>query len=403
MFLITIKKIGQDFKISSRKLGLFYFLWHTSPMEKSIDRTLMNKNCAILIPTLNRPDFVIRQLNYYASLNCPYTLYYADSSNQENAERIKNEIKKLENKLDVVYLPSPAGDVMKSFVQLISSAKEKYVTFLGDDDYWVPDTLNECVEFLEKNPDYKAAAGKAITFKTEDNTAFSRIKKIHDYPRYSIEDNTALERLFNYLGPKSSVGSILVSVLRKDQLLETYEKTLVIKDYPIRSEVLINALIIIAGKYKILDRLGFAHQLHDRHIYDGGNAPSGDFYDWFTNENWSSSYNILKDRVVAALVAKDNTSEEKARQVFKKSMWFYFNQCLRGSYNRYVDTLNPPQPTKKSLRTKIATRLPFLKKLYNKFVVPRLEKDKLSYKVINSNSKYHKDFKPVVESLTKKY
>ena len=97
---------------------------------------------------------MIRQLNYYASLNSPHTLYYSDASTQENAKKIKEKIEKLRNKLNIVYLTSPAGNSIRSVIQLLSSVQEKYVAFLGDDDYWVPDALSQCVEFLEKNPDY---------------------------------------------------------------------------------------------------------------------------------------------------------------------------------------------------------------------------------------------------------
>ena len=58
----------------------------------------MNKSAntpeiGIVVPTMNRPDFVIRQLNYYASLNFPHTIYYSDGSSPENAKKIKvNEL-----------------------------------------------------------------------------------------------------------------------------------------------------------------------------------------------------------------------------------------------------------------------------------------------------------------------
>ncbi|MEK7121294.1 MAG: TIGR00180 family glycosyltransferase, partial [Patescibacteria group bacterium] len=115
----------------------------------------MNKSAntpeiGIVVPTMNRPDFVIRQLNYYASLNFPHTIYYSDGSYPENAKKIKEKIDKLKNKLNIVYLVSPAGNSIRSVIQLLSAVQEKYVSFFGDDDYWIPDALNQCVEFLEK-------------------------------------------------------------------------------------------------------------------------------------------------------------------------------------------------------------------------------------------------------------
>ena len=34
----------------------------------------------IAIPTMNRSEFVIRQLNYYAQVGCHHTIYIVDSS-----------------------------------------------------------------------------------------------------------------------------------------------------------------------------------------------------------------------------------------------------------------------------------------------------------------------------------
>ncbi len=356
-------------------------------LEKSAEKS----NLGIIVPTLNRPDFVIRQLNYYASLNSPYTIYYADSSSPENAKKVTDEIAKLNDRLHIVYMPSPVGDSIKSVIQLLSSVQEKYVAFFGDDDYWVPDALKQCLEFLEKNPDYETAIGKSVTFKTENNAVYGKIKEIHDYPRHSIEDDTASERLFNYLGP--NLSAITAAVIRTDHLLKYYRNSVEIKDANIRGEILPSCLMLIAGKLKVIDKLGFVRQLHDSHFQ------LADMFDWFTNESWYSSYALLRDGVVAALMAKDDISQEKAKQVFKQSMWSHFEKYLRGSYDRYMKTINPPQPAKKSLRTKMASRLPFLKKIY-RLVKPLISnKPRLHYEVSQSNSKYYADFKAIADSL----
>ncbi len=359
-------------------------------MEKSAEKSSL---VGIIIPTLNRPDFVIRQLNYYASLNSPNTLYYSDSSNPENAKIIKDKIDKLRDKLNIVYMISPVGNSVMAIIQLLSSVQEKYVAFLGDDDYWIPDALNGCVEFLEKNPDYETAIAKSLTFKTEDNAVFGKIKEIHDYPRHSIEDDTASERLFSYLGP--NLSAITAAVQRTDHLLKHYQDSVEVKDANIRGEILPSCLMLITGKSKVIDKLGFIRQIHDSHFR------LADMFDWiFADENWYSSYTLLKNKVVAALMTKDNISQEKAEKVFKQSMWFHFNKYSPMAYHNYLKTINPPRPAKKSLRTKIAIRLPLLKKVYRRFIVPWLtKKDQLHYEVTRSDSKYYKDFKAIVDSI----
>ena len=62
-----------------------------------------NTKVAILISTMNRPDFLIRTLSYYAKLQSPHPIYIGDSSNPENIRIIKTFIESLKNKLDIYF------------------------------------------------------------------------------------------------------------------------------------------------------------------------------------------------------------------------------------------------------------------------------------------------------------
>ena len=62
---------------------------------------------AIIIPTKDRSQFLIRQLCYYASVNCPYTIYIGDGSKVEHANKIQSAVKKLKDKIKIVYVHYP--------------------------------------------------------------------------------------------------------------------------------------------------------------------------------------------------------------------------------------------------------------------------------------------------------
>lgn len=246
----------------------------------------------IIVPTMNRPDFTIRQLNYYADLRSPHALYIADSSDKVNAKIIQNEIHKLKNKLDVNYQFIPPGDSIKCIIELLKTVKEKYVTFIGDDDYQVPDTLGVCAEFLENNPDYETAIGKSVTIRVEGNAAYGELKRIHDYPRYSIESDTASQRLFDYLGPNFS--SIIAAVVPTQHMLKYFLDAYTIKDTSIKGELLPCCLMVVAGKSKVLDRIGLVRQIHQSHF------KLDDTFDWLTNPHWNESYQEFRRQLVSA-------------------------------------------------------------------------------------------------------
>ena len=63
----------------------------------------------ILIPTLNRSNFLIRALSYYVKVGFKGWICIGDSSNVQHSERIKRVVYTLEDKLKIIYkyFPKP--------------------------------------------------------------------------------------------------------------------------------------------------------------------------------------------------------------------------------------------------------------------------------------------------------
>src|SRR3989344_4523729 len=133
-----------------------------------------NLKVGIVMPTRNRADFVIRQLHYYASVDCPHPIYIGDSSNPEEAEKIKNEIDKLKSNIHIAYeyLPNLTRGSADAAKHLLSIVQEKYSCYCCDDDYQIPDSLTLCAEFLANNPDYATAGGHPLNFRLKNNSVY---------------------------------------------------------------------------------------------------------------------------------------------------------------------------------------------------------------------------------------
>ena len=345
---------------------------------------------------MNRPDFMIRQLNYYASLNYPDTIYIGDSSDDEKAAVLQKEIHKLKNFLNISYQQYPPGDGVKCIIQLLACVKEKYVTFIGDDDYQVPSALYSCADFLENNPDYETATGKSVTIRVENNQAYGKLTGIHDYPRFSIEDGTAAERLSNHLGVH--FNSIVAAVLRTQHMLKYFQDSYVVNDTAIKGEVLPCCLMIIAGKSKVIDQLGLVRQIHTHNIRNA------DIFDQITGPGWPESYALIRKILVVALIDKENISQRLAEETVKKSFWSNINNQLSVFYPQYLAIVSPSDfynaENKTKVRTIVAAQFPFLKQIYRKFMRPMLtNKQQLHYEVTQPSSKYYGDFQSIVKSL----
>lgn len=355
---------------------------------------------AILIPTMNRADYVIRLLRYYASVDCPHTIYIGDSSNQENSEKIKNEIIKLENKINIIYryLPNLTKGSADAAKHLLSIVKEKYSCYNCDDDYQVPNSLTICAEFLENNPDYATAGGYSVIFRLKNNGVYGDLDNLNDCALPKILNNTASERLVNFL---SDNFVPLFYVNRTDQLLKSHEHVSDIKDHMFGSEIVPCALSITAGKSTTLDCLGYMRQMHDQHRVQL--EPS----EWITSPDWNESYKIYEHALSESISKKDGIPLENAKKIARKAFTGQLIKWLSAEQRNYGSSKSIPKRNYKnivkSIRSKISKNFPFLKSIYRTQIRPRLtEKKELYAEILKPESKYHKNFKPVMDSFTNK-
>ena len=108
----------------------------------------------IVIPTKNKSDFIVLQFQYYTKVKSKHTLYIGDSSNKYHSETIKNAIKKYRDHINIEYYYFPDMSAPHVHKKIVNIVKEDFIVYAGDDDFYVPETLSKCSEFLKNNDDY---------------------------------------------------------------------------------------------------------------------------------------------------------------------------------------------------------------------------------------------------------
>jgi len=348
-----------------------------------------NTRVAILISTMNRPDFLIRTLNYYAKMRSPHPVYLGDSSNPDNIDIIKKFINNLQGRLEVHYNWYPP--VFDNLEKNLSLIKEKYTVISGDDDYEIPSSLIKCAEFLENNPDYASAGGYGVTFRLKNSGSYGEIARLADYPRISLEAETASQRLIDFM---KNYFTITFAVNRTDHM-----KEISVGHVPMIgpwNELSGSCYCALSGKSKLIDCLGFVRQIHDRQYY------ANSMVDWLTDKNFYNSYISLRTLLAEKIAEKDKISKDRAEQVVKDSFW----ECLQlYMANSQRDQKGKDKPLKnrkmlKTLRLKIGASFPVLKTAYRRYLRPFIsDKKQLHYDVLDPHSTYYKDFKPVWDSF----
>ena len=347
---------------------------------------------AILIPTLNRSDFLIRQLDYYAKLKSPHPIYIGDSSSPEHIRAARAAIDRLKDMLDITYKEFPNYNGAESAFRLLELVKEKYATFNGDDDFHVPDSLTKCAEFLEENPDYATATSYVVNFKLKASGAHGEIAALKEYPRPENHCPIASERILQHFTHYMVTN---ISVNRTDNLRRNWSYFNQTKDKAINEELLPASLALIDGKAKTLNRLGVIRQMHDKQYALAFS------YDWITTEDWLPSFKIFFRIMSERLAEKDGISLEEAKKAMRQACWIYLKKDLEREYPQAF-----PGPEKSSSALwkkfrKIMVRIfPFLRTFYRRLWLPKVRKRiQMHYEVSRKDSKYYKDFQPVLDSL----
>jgi glycosyltransferase domain-containing protein len=215
----------------------------------------------IIIPTHNRPDYLRRVLDYYSSYKAGYNIIVADSSSDENKRRNKETISSLPD-LKILYFGHYPSEIKygHKFADALDHVETKYCLFCADDDFVVPNGIEESIDFLEKNEDFVVAHGQTITF-------YPRIKKEGEEKfywqlEYRVKSNTltdARSRLVEHLASYSV--STFYGVHRADFLKMIFRETLRSVEHGRFIELLLTELTLVYGKMKCLDGLYAAREI----------------------------------------------------------------------------------------------------------------------------------------------
>jgi len=354
------------------------------------------------MPTMNRSDFVIRSLHYYANLNFESPIFIGDSSNQDEFEKTEAAIKKLGNRLEITHLHLPGLGNYAAVFQLIELVTTTYSVFLPDDDFLVPDSLSLLVRFLEENPDYSCAWGKSLQFMLNDKKGpYGQIDGLTSSNLAtcsSLNHESAEERLLAHLHNYTSVfiGACRTAMFKKalESAMELHNLVGSRKDDSWQvvgrfSELIVSYSLVLQGKIKSIDCLHWIRQVHDER-YQFLTT-----FEWITNSHWSSTCEVFINSLAAELKTQDGIDETASRNVIKKVIKIYLIFGL-GKKQEGPDEeklLSFKEKVRKSLKA-----VPGLKKVYRTTKSQFASVDAMVLeKLLSDSSPYNKDFLPVYE------
>lgn len=350
----------------------------------------------LIIPTINRSEFIVRYLEYLKSQNFNGQLLIGDSSNEEHFNITKQFIISNNFKFKIIHNSYPNKFHFEVIRCLIPYIGEKYCMYVCDDDILVVNTLNKCINVLESNPDYSGVGGLAIKCNIDlsNETNGFKILSTTRYNLISIMYDTALARLREICRNYTVVA---YSLARTEQFLERWPINDNFNDKELAIELLPTFTAAVQGKVIFLEDLFVVRQIHEKRILLPNN------FDVFLGKFWKDSC-IFSINYITGLIKKiDKLQNEDLFDEIKYLFSLYYFKSVIVKYDKIIFN-------KKSFLNLIIKKvksnklLLFYARKFKKFSTIYIYKNKYTFEILNNpKSKYYKDFNPIVNIIQKKY
>lgn len=339
----------------------------------------------ILIPTMNRSDFLRRLLYYYAAVKYQHWIYIGDSSDSFHSSEIKKTISRIGAKLKIRYFEYVNCRDSECMKKMICEVKTPYAVYVADDDFLIPAGLNRCIKFLEENQNYIGANGQAIMFTLKEIGPYGQFVSVGQYLQRGLYAETAAQRLIQYL---NSYFVLVFSVCRVELWKEMYKNVSSIPDRGFSGELLPCCVVATGGNIKHFDDLYLIRQVHDRRY------TLRDAYDWIINPQWNSSYQIFRDSLAEMITCRDGISKEEAYKVIKQALGVHMSVIFAEFQRRHG-----------GIRTKVKNSVrEIIKGIPPASFLLRRVRDLMSpislSSLLSIRSPYHKDFIQIYNSVT---
>ena len=363
----------------------------------------------IIIPTINRSEFLIRLLKYYNETGFKGCICIGDSSTREHVEKTKKVIESLRSDLNIRYLEFPGLDCSNTKERLVATIDTPYAALCGDDDILITPALEKSVEFLDEHLEFNAAWGRAIKIRLEsEGGAHGRIVKCARKIQPVVEGDSACKRLLNWVNFGTDV---IFAVHRTECFKKMYlEDTYLIEEHHAHGGIPATITSVINGKVKELPKLYLIRQTHSKRARFSKDYPilRKNAFKRITSPQWFDSYQFFFNRIVTELIEKDSVSEEIASEVAEQVLFYDLNTKMQRLYKKSYPEgpyLTPSTiPSRKDNLCGIA--LPDLvvnlaRAISHKVQPNRKYFEELSLpSLLNSKSPYNDDFMPAYKIIS---
>jgi glycosyltransferase domain-containing protein len=327
----------------------------------------------ILLTLKDRAAFTWRWMAHANACRMPFKVLIADGGADESVARILSDKGRFPHvDYDYVRYPFDASyaDYYAKAADALSRVRSPLAVLADNDDLFVAEGLQACVDFMSEHGEYSACGGQCATFWVAPSAGDPasvvygrRVEWKVSSSACSEVSDTARSRIRN-----QSLGAddVFYLVHRSGELARQFR---LVRDFNPRDlflvEQLISYLTAVAGKIRQLDTLYIARQMNSPGSSGGEHQQKyGGWFGRMLVPTWSEDFTRFVEIAASALAQADGLSLEEARQ------WVVASYRLSVAPSLLSDLLEEPTVT---------TSMPLVVQLVRRLV--RLPADSLARRI----------------------
>ncbi len=213
----------------------------------------------LLIPTFNGTPFLIRTLDYLSEIDFKGQVVVADSSAPEHRSFSETCDQKYPNLAIAVRIYPESIPFLTKMAQTLESLPARYVLPHANDDFLVPEAVEQCVQFLETSADYSAARGRTLSFHLTHQEDKGAKGGLGYHAMHGYEQADAAERVIAHV---ENYSSVFYSVHRREYLIESCNFTELRTKSLMFFQYLSSSVTAFLGKVHCSNELFYIRQQH---------------------------------------------------------------------------------------------------------------------------------------------
>ena len=144
-------------------------------------------------------------LEYYNKIHFNSKIIIADSSDENNFQKIEDKISSIDAKFKILHLNTRNLGVTESILEANNYLKSKYCLQISDDDFLFREGKINSIKFLNENPNYIGCQGRGISAFFSYQKESIKCSSPFFYRMGGCEETDPIKRLVNYSKEKKNI------------------------------------------------------------------------------------------------------------------------------------------------------------------------------------------------------